>query len=247
MTDTGWWRDAYGAANRDVVEPFEKFERHIAGACVADIGCADGALVVAAAAAGAAEVVGFEEEPPDRDRVAQLARLNHVVEALPEGVRFEAIHPNGLPVGDAQFDVVFSYGALPRLRNLTTILRETRRTMKPDGVLYAEVGPLFLGPFGGWLASDVAPYDHLLLDGPAFETRIARAAGSPEHAVALIDRFRRLNRLTVDELQNALLGAGLQIEWTRITTTAMAIPPSLQHIAIHDLLTSAVTVVARPS
>lgn len=87
-----------------------------------------------------------------------------------EDVRLAAIDGSRLPAGDASLDCIVSHEVLEHVEPLRDVLREVRRTLKPDGLAYLYVHH-FTSLSGGhhiaWKHPDsapsrvVPPWDHL--------------------------------------------------------------------------------------
>lgn len=105
----------------------------IAGARVLELGCGSGAHSLWLAERGAS-VVGLDLSPV----MAALARKKAIETgaALDMGV---ADIGKPLPFGDAEFDLVFTSTALHYVENVSGVMREAARVMKPEAMLIASM------------------------------------------------------------------------------------------------------------
>jgi len=100
------------------------------GMRVLDIGCGPGTITVGLAEAVApGEVTGIDIEPSQ----VEMGRVRAAELGL-ENCRFEAASVYALPFPDASFDVVFGHTILMQFADLTPVLAEVRRVLKPGGL-----------------------------------------------------------------------------------------------------------------
>jgi SAM-dependent methyltransferase len=104
---------------------------------VLDLGCGDGRIAGALAAAGA-RVVGVDPSP----RALERARAAH------PGLTFEPPAGDGsLPFADGAFEVVICINVLEHVADTQRLMSEARRVLRPDGWLAAAV------PYNGRIAA----------------------------------------------------------------------------------------------
>jgi len=101
-------------------------------AAVLDLGAGSGIASLAFAASGAARVVAVDPDPSDEVGRGAMARLagNGEFEIL-DGIG-EAI-----PLDDASVDIVYCRQMLHHARNLSEVMRECARVVKPGGIVLA--------------------------------------------------------------------------------------------------------------
>lgn len=80
-----------------------------------------------------------------------------------QGISLDFVCMDGMELGfkDSQFDLVYSQSLLEHITDLNKFLKETKRVLKPGGMIYSLFGPLWYtygGPHIGALE-----YDHLLM------------------------------------------------------------------------------------
>jgi hypothetical protein len=106
---------------------------------------------------------------------------------------------------------------------------ELRRILRPGGALMIQVYPFFDSPHGSllepWYPDGFAQFLHR-------EDEIATLVRSnpgpdPEWAEHLLDSYRHLNRLTLDELGVMVADGGFRIIRLQVTGEDARIPPEL--------------------
>jgi len=87
-------------------------------------------------------------------------------------------------IGDQSFDIVGSDAVLEHLRNLPKALREFYRILRPRGILYASLGPLWYSWGGDHVSGyedNASGYNHLVLKGQEYEDYL-NGAGEISHS-----------------------------------------------------------------
>ena len=101
------------------------------GMAVLDCGCGPGSLTLEIAERVApGQVVGIDVDPGQCSRAQALAVTRGIA-----NVRFEPADVYALPYPDATFDAVFSHALVTHLGEPMRAFAESRRVLKPDGVL----------------------------------------------------------------------------------------------------------------
>lgn len=235
----GWFDEHFRDAAGQVVDFFAADGVDLAGKRVADLGCGEGLIDLGVfTAAALAEVVGYDLLPVDRDHLARLSAAHGGPTPLPEGLRFERCSPTTLPVDDASFDHVFSWSAFEHVLDPVTVLREVRRILRPQGLLMVQIWPLFHSEHGSHLWEwDAHGFAHLRDSGLRVTEEQVRAdlADDPAWAEARIEEARTLNRITLDELNRALLAAGFYVSKLELLTEAVHLPRELARYPLASL------------
>jgi ubiquinone/menaquinone biosynthesis C-methylase UbiE len=125
----------------DVIRTYEPGFR-IAGARVLDVGCGDAGVIIAFAEAGA-EVSGVEVDEKSLRRGQVRAEEHGVKAELLAGVA------EALPFPDGTFDLVILDNVLEHVQDRERTLREIRRVLRHDGLLYM-VTPKPLSMYSLW-------------------------------------------------------------------------------------------------
>jgi SAM-dependent methyltransferase len=127
----GWPRRKHGEVLREHLS--------LRGARVLDVGCGDGALV-RLMARGGARVTGIEYSP---------AQLASALAQTPAGDEDYLVgRGEALPVADASLDIVVYFNVLHHVPVECQLqaLREARRVLRPEGMLYVQE-PVAEGPY----------------------------------------------------------------------------------------------------
>ncbi len=169
--------DAVGASERFLSSGEFAETRAVLGdrlerATVLDLGAGTGIASFALASTGARRVVALEPDPSD---VIGRGCLRRVCSRLPVDVI--AGVGEALPLGSSTFDVVYARQVLHHARDLTALVRECARVLKPGGVLLA--------------CREHVADDAMQLAGFLEAHPIHRLAGT-EHAMPLVQYRRAL-------------------------------------------------------
>lgn len=211
---------------------------------VAHIGSGEGGVSVALLEAGA-QVTAFDEEPTDAEAVMVAAKEAGL--EVGSSAEFEClpVYAGGLPT-TATFELVVVTN-LVRLRNPIRLFGEIRRLVGQHGSLVVDARPLFHSAQGAMLPpAAVAPFDHLVLTVGALAEQVRSRIEDQAYADALLDRFSRLNRLTVEGIQQAVIAADFRIDTVRLDADPTGLPPAMQHRSLTDSSISGITLAASP-
>ncbi|MEO6120912.1 MAG: class I SAM-dependent methyltransferase [Acidimicrobiales bacterium] len=245
-----WPEESYTSAVGHVMDFLGAEGVDLAGRVVGDVGCGDGVMDLGLAHRARPELlVGFDIVAVDTAGLLARARSHGVATELPANLRFETCGADRLPAADASFDCLVSWSAFEHVVRPVAVLAEMRRVLRPDGVLFLQVWPFFHSKHGSHLW-DWYPdgFAQLLYEPAAVE---AEVRAHPERGPAWIDNllgaFHELNRVTVDDLQRALLMAGFTITTFELETDAFHLQPELAHLPLSTLAISGVKLLAVPS
>lgn len=187
-----------------------------AGTRVLEIGSGWGSLAVEIALAGASRVVGLDLKP---ELVAFAdERVRESFPELGEKVRFLCRDLKDLDEGD--FDFVLAKDTFEHVLDLSGLLAEIEKRLRPGGKVYAGFGPLYASPYGdhdrrrvafaswGLLGRALAalPWGHLFL-----ERAIVRAYNRRCGTSAASLRDLGLNKLFYREYARAFRTSGLRV------------------------------------
>ncbi len=207
-----YWGYQYRLAREVLVPQLQRDGAFWAGASVAEIGCAEGGVLMAFVQAGAAQALGTDIE---RHRLAQgeaIAKLctNDLTAPLTfssHDVLFDAPKAEWLHA----FDLVILRDVLEHLDDTLLALTNIQRLLKPNGYVFVEFPP-YNSPFGGhqhllrnrW---GNLPYMHLLPDA-LFQPMTA--SGWHPMDISEVRRLRQI-RLTPRSFLRASRKAGYTI------------------------------------
>jgi SAM-dependent methyltransferase len=245
-----WFWDHYEEAATDTVAWIESAGLTLADRQVADVGCGDGIIDLGIVhRGGPARLVGFDLNPVDTAHLLRRAREEGVADALPPALEFRVSSPSAIPAEDAAFDVVVTWSAFEHVAEPISVLREARRILRPDGVLFLQLWPFFYSERGSHLW-DWFPegFHHLTQHEDDIRDGMGLASPDPaDWAKYMFGEFRHLNRITVDELQRAVLAAGLSIRKFELLTSSVHVTDELARYPLSQLGISGVKLLAIPA
>jgi SAM-dependent methyltransferase len=163
-------------------------------------------------------------------------------------LEFVESQPVRLPAEDSSFDVVVSWSAFEHVREPVGLSSEIGRILRPHGVLFLQLWPFYRSDRGShlwhWFPE---PFHHLLQREEEIERQmLASPDGDTSSATDMLDEFRGLNRMTVDDLQRALMAGGLLVRRAELLTGTINVPPELARLPLSDLAISGVKLIAGP-
>lgn len=234
-----WFDEHYRDAPQQVVDFLAGDGLSLEGRDVADIGCGDGIIDLGLVdLARPKRLVGFDLEPVDTTALLRDARRAGVgADGLPDALEFRTNGRTELPARDGEFDVLVSWSTFEHVDEPIGLLREMRRIVADDGLLFLQIWPLYFSQHGShlwpWYPEGYAQFQH---SDAEIEDRIRGAEARREKDVSFIlDEYRSLNRITVDKLHRALLAAGFYVAKFELLTGATRITRSLNRLPLSDL------------
>lgn len=244
-----WFWEHYEEATNQVTEFLGGDGVSLTGLEVADVGCGDGIIDLAIARGSAPRrLVGYDVNLTDTAHLARRSAEEGLGGELPACLSFERSEPTRIPSPDAAFDAVITWSAFEHIGDPVSVLREIRRIMRPQGLLFLQLWPFYHSDAGGHLwdwYEESFPHLTRTEDEVAAEVR-ASGRRSPEWTEYMLNEFRHLNRVTVDELQNSLLAAGLAVRKLELLTSPVHIPHELMRYPLSTLGISGVKLLASP-
>jgi SAM-dependent methyltransferase len=243
------FRHRYQVIAREVARFFEEDGFALGGRRVADFGCGDGVTTLGVAhATNPSVIVGFDIVETNVKGLAWKARENGVGAPLGENLLFRTSDPERIPAEDSSFDAVYSWSVFEHVRDPGAAAREIRRVLRADGALMIQIWPLYYSPHGShlmyWFPEG---FVHLLESDEVIESRLRSTVGASDELGHSVEDFRTLNRITVDELQKALLDAGFVIAKAELLSEPIRIPRPLTRIPLSSLCISGIKLLALPA
>ncbi len=240
-----WWDAHFGDAAGTVLDYFGGDGISLTDKRVADIGCGDGIIDLGIAlTAKPAKMVGFDILTTDVDGLARRAAEHIGLEKLPDNLFFATSDELQLPAEDASFDYVISWSAFEHIADPVTVLREVRRILVDDGVLFIQLWPFYNSAHGthlvDWYPDGFAQFKHRNAD----ILRTVRDAGPPEMATEMLEVYRTLNGITADGLQLALWRAGFRIVKVALDSESVHIPDEAAHLPLSSVAISGIKLLA---
>ncbi|MDQ4149609.1 MAG: class I SAM-dependent methyltransferase [Actinomycetota bacterium] len=242
-----WFHERYEDAANEVIEYFGRDFISLTGADVADIGCGDGFIDLGVAhKALPARLVGFDTRPTDVEQLARIAAEEGVAGPSPV-LSFKTSEPNRLPSPAAAFDAVFSWSVLDHVGDPVAIIREIHRVLRPGGHLMIQLYPFFYSQHGShleqWFPEGFAQFRYSDED---LEQRVRADPGpDPGWAEQMLWTYRNLNKLTLDQLQEALAEAGFEVLRLALITADTHLAPEVAHMPLSLIGIEGVKLLAR--
>ena len=233
-----WFRDHWQAADQ-VLEYVD-----VRGKAVADIGSGDGIIDLALMLRGQPrELVGYDVNLTPVEHLLDVAGRYAGVRELPPGLSFRSSEPESLGAPDGSYDVVVTWSVFEHARDPLGLLREMRRIVRDDGELFLQLWPFY----HSWRGSHLwdwfpAPFHHL---GQTVE-EIEAGMGSDAWAQYMLSEYRTLNRVTLDDLGDALRVAGFSVRELELMSHRSQVPAGLDEFPLSALGIGGVKLLAVP-
>jgi SAM-dependent methyltransferase len=245
-----WFTDHYDSAAQEIVDFVTADGFPLAGIAMADIGSGDGVIDLGVLhKAEPAKIVGYDINVTDVEALRGFAADAALAKPFPDADRLAFVESglDHIPAASASFDVVYSWSTFEHVSQPTRMLAEVRRVLRPHGVFFLQIWPLYHSLHGGhlWYLIREA-FAHLLLSEDEIRATIeGKLATDPRRRDAW-DEFQSLNQLTLDELDRALLMAGLRPSKVELMSEVVHLPPDLGHVPLTALAISGVKLLASP-
>jgi SAM-dependent methyltransferase len=216
----------------------------VTGKSVADIGSGDGIIDLALTLAGRPrELVGYDLNPTQVDHLLDQAHRYANVGSLPPGLSFRQSDPERIDAPDAAYDVVVTWSVFEHARDPLGLLREMRRIVRPDGVLFLQLWPFYHSRQGShlwdWFPE---PFHHL--QQPLEE--IEAGMGTDGWSQYMLAEYKTLNRITLDELGEAVRGAAFSVRELELISHRSRVPSGLDEVPLSVLGVGGVKLLAVP-
>lgn len=241
-----WFADHIDAA-RQVIAFLGGDGLSMEGQQVADIGCGDGIIDLGLALEGKpARLVGYDLNLTDADGLLTRARDEGYADELPDNLEFVGSGSDQVPADDASIDCLVSWSCFEHVSEPVAMATEMRRVIRPDGVLFLQLWPFYYSEHGGHLF-DWYPggFAHLVNSDDELRRRLLEEDVKP-HSEYIWNEFSNLNKITVDDLGEALHKGGFDVVKIELISNASHIPPEVSHLPLSHLLVSGIKLLARP-
>lgn len=249
-----WFRAHFDYA-ADVVHQWLGSALDVRTARLLNFGCGDGITDLALVLRHGATAIHGVDIRREYAKLPRIAREQLGMARIPAALTFETIAP-GAPLADRHtgLDGIMSWSTFEHVQReqLLPILRDLHACLRPGGVFFLQIEPLFYSPFGSHLRRyDDAPWHHLMVSEDDL-WRVIEAHQGPINAAEVdfgfadfgVEGYKRfvfkeyqaLNRLTADELVEIVTRAGFSVERQERRNIELPIPPSLQERYPEDWL-----------
>jgi SAM-dependent methyltransferase len=244
-----WFVDHFDHAAQEIIDFIRSDGIGLEGTLIADIGSGDGIIDFGIAMkARPAKLVGYDIRPTDLDALRRAVAAAGVGEEFPDVEHFAFVESkvDHIPAKNDSFDVAISWSTFEHVDQPVQMLQEVHRILKSEGVFFLQLWPFFDSQHGGhlWLSVE-EPFAHLNRSPFRLEGDLKGKRGTDPSRSA-DDEFRSLNRITLNDLQRALLAARLRISKVELMAETVHIPAALASFPLADLAISGVKLLASP-
>jgi SAM-dependent methyltransferase len=240
-----WFRAHFDYA-ADVVNQWVGSAVDIRTARLLNFGCGDGITDLSLVLRYGATAIHGVDIRKEYAKLPRIAREQLGMRRVPAALTFETITP-GARLADLHggMDGIMSWSTFEHVQRdqLLPILQDLHACLRPGGVFFLQIEPLFHSPYGSHLRRyDEVPWHHLLVteevlwntieahEGPinAEEVDFGFADfGVEGYKRFVFKEYQQLNRLTADELVDLVRQAGFSVEKQERRSVEMAPPPEL--------------------
>jgi SAM-dependent methyltransferase len=169
---------------------------------VLDFGCGEG-IMTKGVARFAREVHGIDLVPSFWQLEERFQRMFGPGNEFPP-VALKTIAPDQcLPFEEASFDAVYAWSVFEHVADVPTALAEIHRVLRPGGVFFLQIEPLYHSPHGAhlWNILD-EPWIHLKLRREELVDRVRQA---PMHGSADDSRMDLSHGISREEYRNSVI------------------------------------------
>jgi SAM-dependent methyltransferase len=222
----------------------------LTGAEIADVGCGDGIMALGVTQhVKPRKLVGFDVVPTNCAVLVDRARQQRVATSLPHSLEFRHSEPERLPAADASFDFAYSWSAFEHIAAPLEMLQEIRRILRPTGAFFLQLWPFYFSPQGSHLEDWFPDGFQHLLERPELLIERARASSRhpPEWTEIMVREYERLNRITLADLQEAVLSAGFEPLVLELLPDLAQLSPGLNGYPWADLGIGGIKLLAGPA
>jgi ubiquinone/menaquinone biosynthesis C-methylase UbiE len=244
-----WFWDHYDLAATQIAEAFDAEGLSLSGRTVADVGCGDGIMDLGLFdKTRPATLTGFDLNPTDTDYLYGRAREESVDTTPREGLSFARSDVGRLPAEDGAFDYAFSWSAFEHISRPIEVLSEIHRILSPGGAFFLQLWPFYMSAKGShlwdWFPED---FHHLHRPESEIAAEVLASDLKPEEWTQMMAReFQHLNRITVEELQHAMLASGFVVRRLELLSSPTQLTPELARYSWLDLGVSGIKLIATP-
>ncbi|KKK96705.1 hypothetical protein LCGC14_2660080 [marine sediment metagenome] len=245
-----WFWEHYDDAAQQIVDFFADEGLELSGKWIADIGCGDGIIDLGVFhKSKPAKLVGYDVREPDPAALQRIVEAVGLDQPIPDDDHFAltASRETHLPAPNDTFDFAFSWSVFEHVSKPVEMFGEIRRVLKPTGALFLQVWPLYYSEHGGhlWLSYPEG-FSHLLREDEEIQGDVRFGPGTDPTRSGGAEEYGSLNRITIDDLQRALLAGGLIVTKLQLITETLHIPPAVALRPLSGLGISGVKLLAVP-
>lgn len=249
--ESAWFWEHYDGAAGDIATTARECGIELKGRQIADFGCGDGIMALGLCRlVEPSQLVGFDVNLTDSQNLVRRAREENALDGdLPSQLSFRRSEPTAAPADDDAFDFVYSWSAFEHIAEPVGVLREIRRILRPHGSFFLQLWPFYLSARGShlwdWFPEE---FHHLRANHRDIIAEMRRSERHSEQWTAYMsEEYERLNRITLDELQRAVLASGFDVRRLELITLPTILTPELGRYSWADLAVSGIKLVATTS
>lgn len=224
-----WFRAHFNYA-ADVVHQWLGSAIDLPTARLLNFGCGDGITDLALVLRYGATAIHGVDIRREYAKLPRIAREQLGMARIPAALTFETITPSAPLAGrHGGMDAIMSWSTFEHVQRdqLLPILRDLHACLRPGGVFFLQIEPLFYSPFGSHLRRYIdAPWQHLRVPEDELWRAIDAHQGPIDAAEVdfgfadfgvegykrfVFKEYQQLNRLTADELVAISRQAGFEV------------------------------------
>ncbi|RYF31851.1 MAG: class I SAM-dependent methyltransferase [Comamonadaceae bacterium] len=249
-----WFRAHFEYA-ADVVNQWMGSALDLSTAKLLNFGCGDGITDLSLVLRHGATAIHGIDIRQEYAKLPRIAKEQLGMARTPSALTFETIKPGTALAGrHPQFDGIMSWSTFEHVQRdqLLPILKDLHACLRPGGVFFLQIEPLFYSPFGSHLRRyDDVPWHHLTVDEDVLWDIIQKHEGPIDPAEVdfgfadfgvdgykkfVFKEYLELNRLTADELIEITAQAGFHVVRQERRHVDVPVPQALQGKYPNELL-----------
>jgi ubiquinone/menaquinone biosynthesis C-methylase UbiE len=244
-----WFWEKYHDATEQIVEFCAACSVSLGDLDIADLGCGEGSMALGLhRRIQPRKLIAFDIKRTDVDELRQRSVAVGAGADMPSNLEFRQSTDTAVPAEDRAFDFVYSWSAFEHIANPIAVLEEVRRILRPSGHFFLQLWPFYLSAQGShlwqWFDED---FHHLYANERDVVAEVAADDRQPrEWADYMTAEFERLNRITLAELQRAVLVSGFDVIRIELISRPTVLTPTLARYAWTDLAVGGIKFLARP-
>lgn len=221
-----------------------------------DFGCGDGITALGLILKHQARKITGVDISRTHQGLANLANTQISLDRLPRELAFKRIHAGDRFSLQSPCDLVISWSTFEHieLSYMQGILDNLHRALKPDGLFFLQINPLYFSPYGSHLSRFKLPaWAHLQWSSEQVTDAVMAFAGEiptdeleenfrtrdfATYKMFVLNEYRQLNQLTSRQLIQLLNENGFEVVREAYGQVSLAAPADLlEKFSQHDLLT----------
>ncbi|MGA1804747.1 methyltransferase domain-containing protein [Rhizobium sp. HT1-10] len=241
----------------DIISDWYEPYGGVSGKDMLEFGCGEGTVALGMALRKTPRRVVGVEILDVVNNCEDIARDHFGLQGLPTNLRLQQISP-GQDLRDlGMFDFIYCWSVFEHVKRdlLEAAFRTIAEALKPEGVLFLQISPLYYSRDGSHLAPWVGqPWAHLAMEHDEYRQALYNAPPTPQNLReawsvyipldapqsverdALWETYTTLNKVTAPQLKRAAASAGLEVVRDYRTKFDDPIPLDLAEIYDEDVL-----------